>query len=40
MVMLSLYIRNFNASAAVYTISEPIIRLAKSLGVPFYNGYQ
>ncbi|KAK8812803.1 hypothetical protein WA538_002537 [Blastocystis sp. DL] len=40
MVMLSLYIRNFNASAAVFTISEPIIRLAKSLGVPFYNGYQ
>ena len=40
MIMLSLYTRNFNASAVVFTISKPIIQLAQSLGLSFYNGYQ
>lgn len=40
MIMLSLYMRNYNASAVIFTISKPIIRLAESLGVPFYLGYQ
>ena len=40
MLLLALYKRNRNVQCVVFTISTPLISLAKYLDIPYYFGYQ